>query len=149
MKIYSCACVCFASVLCFWTYFLLQMRKWWWIQSRGPLLATARRTWPSWENVFWSTRSVSQNYQTLTFIKSHFWFLFLFFFTQNIYMTLLTLSFTSLSWKDTTNCHRTASTVCWALLQQVEYSSLSIAHKIIFWISRKHITKYYYNCVYN
>uniref|UniRef100_A0A674PBU9 Exportin 5 n=1 Tax=Takifugu rubripes TaxID=31033 RepID=A0A674PBU9_TAKRU len=39
---------------------------------------------------------------------------------ENIYMTLLTLSFTSLSWKDTTNCHRTASMVCWALLQQVE-----------------------------
>lgn len=39
-------------------------------------------------------------------------------------MTLLTLSFTSLSWKDTTNCHRTASMVCWALLQQVEASPL-------------------------
>ncbi|CAJ1067387.1 exportin-5 [Xyrichtys novacula] len=38
---------------------------------------------------------------------------------ENIYMTLLTLSFTSLSWKDTTNCHRTASMVCWTLLQQV------------------------------
>uniref|UniRef100_A0A671YMR1 Exportin-5 n=1 Tax=Sparus aurata TaxID=8175 RepID=A0A671YMR1_SPAAU len=42
-----------------------------------------------------------------------------FFFPQNIYMTLLTLSFTSLSWKDTTNCHRTASMVCWTLLRQV------------------------------
>uniref|UniRef100_A0A8C4GDK6 Importin N-terminal domain-containing protein n=1 Tax=Dicentrarchus labrax TaxID=13489 RepID=A0A8C4GDK6_DICLA len=40
-------------------------------------------------------------------------------FVQNIYMTLLTLSFTSLSWKDTTNCHRTASMVCWTLLRQV------------------------------
>uniref|UniRef100_A0A8D0ADH2 Exportin 5 n=1 Tax=Sander lucioperca TaxID=283035 RepID=A0A8D0ADH2_SANLU len=38
---------------------------------------------------------------------------------ENIYMTLLTLSFTSLSWKDTTNCHRTASMVCWTLLRQV------------------------------
>uniref|UniRef100_UPI0037E7BD73 exportin-5 n=1 Tax=Semicossyphus pulcher TaxID=241346 RepID=UPI0037E7BD73 len=38
---------------------------------------------------------------------------------ENIYMNLLTLSFTSLSWKDTTNCHRTASMVCWTLLQQV------------------------------
>uniref|UniRef100_A0A3B5K6M5 Exportin 5 n=1 Tax=Takifugu rubripes TaxID=31033 RepID=A0A3B5K6M5_TAKRU len=43
---------------------------------------------------------------------------------ENIYMTLLTLSFTSLSWKDTTNCHRTASMVCWALLQQVVGGSL-------------------------
>uniref|UniRef100_A0A3B4U589 Exportin-5 n=1 Tax=Seriola dumerili TaxID=41447 RepID=A0A3B4U589_SERDU len=38
---------------------------------------------------------------------------------ENIYMSLLTLSFTSLSWKDTTNCHRTASMVCWTLLRQV------------------------------
>uniref|UniRef100_A0A4W6DUM8 Exportin 5 n=1 Tax=Lates calcarifer TaxID=8187 RepID=A0A4W6DUM8_LATCA len=42
-----------------------------------------------------------------------------FFFAQNIYMSLLTLSFTSLSWKDTSNCHRTASMVCWTLLRQV------------------------------
>uniref|UniRef100_A0A4W6DUF1 Exportin-5 n=1 Tax=Lates calcarifer TaxID=8187 RepID=A0A4W6DUF1_LATCA len=38
---------------------------------------------------------------------------------ENIYMSLLTLSFTSLSWKDTSNCHRTASMVCWTLLRQV------------------------------
>ncbi|KAL7383977.1 hypothetical protein ABVT39_021708 [Epinephelus coioides] len=38
---------------------------------------------------------------------------------ESIYMTMLTLSFTSLSWKDTTNCHRTASMVCWTLLRQV------------------------------
>ncbi|KAK2921849.1 exportin-5 [Channa argus] len=38
---------------------------------------------------------------------------------DNIYMSLLTLSFTSLSWKDTSNCHRTASIVCWTLLRQV------------------------------
>ncbi|XP_062286066.1 exportin-5 [Scomber scombrus] len=38
---------------------------------------------------------------------------------ETIYMNLLTLSFTSLSWKDTTNCHRTASMVCWTLLRQV------------------------------
>ncbi|TKS85625.1 Exportin-5 [Collichthys lucidus] len=38
---------------------------------------------------------------------------------ENIYMSMLTLSFTSLSWKDTTNCHRTASMVCWTLLRQV------------------------------
>uniref|UniRef100_A0A667XAB9 Exportin-5 n=1 Tax=Myripristis murdjan TaxID=586833 RepID=A0A667XAB9_9TELE len=38
---------------------------------------------------------------------------------ENIYMNLLTISFTSLSWKDTVNCHRTASMVCWSLLRQV------------------------------
>ncbi|XP_038148996.1 exportin-5 [Cyprinodon tularosa] len=38
---------------------------------------------------------------------------------EDVYMSLLTLSFTSLSWKDTTNCHRTASMVCWNLLRQV------------------------------
>lgn len=43
---------------------------------------------------------------------------------ENIYMSLLTLSFTSLSWKDTTNCHRTASMICWTLLQQVVGGSL-------------------------
>ncbi|XP_055358363.1 exportin-5 [Betta splendens] len=43
---------------------------------------------------------------------------------ENIYMSLLTLSFTSLSWKDTSNCHRTASMVCWTLLRQVADSNL-------------------------
>ncbi|XP_061601346.1 exportin-5 [Cololabis saira] len=43
---------------------------------------------------------------------------------ESIYMTLLTLSFTSLSWRDATNCHRTASMVCWALLRQVVGGSL-------------------------
>uniref|UniRef100_A0A673BIR6 Exportin-5 n=1 Tax=Sphaeramia orbicularis TaxID=375764 RepID=A0A673BIR6_9TELE len=43
---------------------------------------------------------------------------------ENIYMTLLTLSFTSVSWKDTTNCHRTASVVCWTLLRQVVSGNL-------------------------
>ncbi|XP_034040717.1 exportin-5 isoform X2 [Thalassophryne amazonica] len=38
---------------------------------------------------------------------------------ENVYMTLLTISFNSLSWKDATNCHRTASMVCWTLLRQV------------------------------
>lgn len=38
---------------------------------------------------------------------------------EDIYMTLLTISFTALSWKDTSNCHRTASMVCWTLLRQV------------------------------
>ncbi|XP_042358409.1 exportin-5 [Plectropomus leopardus] len=43
---------------------------------------------------------------------------------ENIYMNMLTLSFTSLSWKDTTNCHRTASMVCWTLLRQVVAGNL-------------------------
>uniref|UniRef100_A0AAQ6A5N2 Importin N-terminal domain-containing protein n=1 Tax=Amphiprion ocellaris TaxID=80972 RepID=A0AAQ6A5N2_AMPOC len=43
----------------------------------------------------------------------------LFFPSQTIYMSLLTLSFTLLSWKDTTNCHRSASVVCWTLLRPV------------------------------
>ncbi|MEQ2231627.1 hypothetical protein ILYODFUR_002475 [Ilyodon furcidens] len=43
---------------------------------------------------------------------------------ENVYMSLLTLSFTSLSWKDTANCHRTASMVCWNLLQQVVAGNL-------------------------
>ncbi|XP_032409828.1 exportin-5 [Xiphophorus hellerii] len=43
---------------------------------------------------------------------------------ENVYMSLLTLSFTSLSWKDTTNCHRTASMVCWNLLRQVVAGNL-------------------------
>ncbi|XP_037541790.1 exportin-5 [Nematolebias whitei] len=38
---------------------------------------------------------------------------------ENTYMSLLTLAFTSLSWKDATNCHRTASIACWTLLRQV------------------------------
>ncbi|KAJ8361493.1 hypothetical protein SKAU_G00180180 [Synaphobranchus kaupii] len=38
---------------------------------------------------------------------------------EDIYMTLLTISFNSLSWRDTGNCHRMASLVCWALLRQV------------------------------
>uniref|UniRef100_A0A8C7TAI9 Importin N-terminal domain-containing protein n=1 Tax=Oncorhynchus mykiss TaxID=8022 RepID=A0A8C7TAI9_ONCMY len=41
---------------------------------------------------------------------------------DDIYMTLLTISFTSLSWKDTSNCHRSASIVCWTLLRQVGYT---------------------------
>ncbi|XP_061766057.1 exportin-5-like isoform X2 [Nerophis ophidion] len=38
---------------------------------------------------------------------------------ENIYMSLLSFSFTSLSWKDATYCHRTASIICWTLLRQV------------------------------
>ncbi|XP_056616495.1 exportin-5 [Triplophysa dalaica] len=38
---------------------------------------------------------------------------------EDIYMTLLTISFNSLSWRDTVNCQRTASMLCWPLLRQV------------------------------
>ncbi|XP_049592535.1 exportin-5 [Syngnathus scovelli] len=38
---------------------------------------------------------------------------------ENIYMTLLSFSFTSLSWRDATYCHRTASIICWTLLRPV------------------------------
>uniref|UniRef100_A0A8B9JMA1 Exportin 5 n=1 Tax=Astyanax mexicanus TaxID=7994 RepID=A0A8B9JMA1_ASTMX len=38
---------------------------------------------------------------------------------EDMYMTLLTLSFHSLSWRDTANCQRVASQFCWALLRQV------------------------------
>lgn len=55
----------------------------------------------------------------VTRLMYHVSLMFVFVLAQNIYMTLLTLSFTSLSWKDTTNCHRTASMVCWTLLRQV------------------------------
>uniref|UniRef100_A0A8C9TQJ6 Exportin 5 n=1 Tax=Scleropages formosus TaxID=113540 RepID=A0A8C9TQJ6_SCLFO len=37
----------------------------------------------------------------------------------DIYMTFLTISFNCLCWKDTSNCQRTASQVCWTLLKQV------------------------------
>ncbi|XP_072565537.1 exportin-5 isoform X1 [Paramormyrops kingsleyae] len=43
---------------------------------------------------------------------------------EDIYMTLLTISFNCLSWRDTGNCHRTASLVCWTLLRQVVGASL-------------------------
>ncbi|KAM9365594.1 exportin-5 isoform 1-T2 [Pholidichthys leucotaenia] len=43
---------------------------------------------------------------------------------EDIFMSLLTISFTSLSWKDTTSCHRTASMVCWTLLRQVVAGNL-------------------------
>ncbi|XP_072526309.1 exportin-5 [Salminus brasiliensis] len=38
---------------------------------------------------------------------------------EDIYMTLLAISFNSLSWRDTANCQRVASQFCWALLRQV------------------------------
>uniref|UniRef100_A0AAR2IJZ5 Exportin-5 n=1 Tax=Pygocentrus nattereri TaxID=42514 RepID=A0AAR2IJZ5_PYGNA len=43
---------------------------------------------------------------------------------QDIYMTLLAISFNSLSWRDTTNCQRVATQVCWALLRQVAGGNL-------------------------
>ncbi|KAJ0004770.1 hypothetical protein NQD34_010984 [Periophthalmus magnuspinnatus] len=36
---------------------------------------------------------------------------------ENIYMSMLTLAFTAISWRDTTICNRTASLVCWTLLR--------------------------------
>lgn len=53
-------------------------------------------------------------------------------FPQNIYMSLLTLSYNSLSWKDTTNCHRTASMICWALLRQVDGAVTAFLRDISF-----------------
>lgn len=58
----------------------------------------------------------------LTYYRLKLYMNSMFLFVQTIYMNLLTLSFTSLSWKDTTNCHRTASMVCWTLLRQVAHS---------------------------
>ncbi|XP_068597199.1 exportin-5 [Brachionichthys hirsutus] len=43
---------------------------------------------------------------------------------EGIYLTLLALSFGSLEWKDTTNCNRTASMICWTLLRQVKGGNL-------------------------
>lgn len=34
-------------------------------------------------------------------------------------MNLLAISFNSLSWRDTTNCQRAATLICWSLLRQV------------------------------
>ncbi|XP_073729012.1 exportin-5 isoform X2 [Misgurnus anguillicaudatus] len=39
--------------------------------------------------------------------------------SEEIYLTLLTICFNSLSWRDTVNCQRTASVLCWTLLRQV------------------------------
>ncbi|KAI4875180.1 hypothetical protein NFI96_008594 [Prochilodus magdalenae] len=43
---------------------------------------------------------------------------------EDLYMTLLALSFNSLSWRDTSNCQRVATQVCWGLLRQVVGGSL-------------------------
>uniref|UniRef100_A0A672NRN8 Exportin-5 n=1 Tax=Sinocyclocheilus grahami TaxID=75366 RepID=A0A672NRN8_SINGR len=52
-------------------------------------------------------------------VKMFFTLFFFFFFFKDIYMTLLTICFNSLSWKDTINCQRCASVLCWTLLKQV------------------------------
>ncbi|KAJ8248631.1 hypothetical protein GJAV_G00244070 [Gymnothorax javanicus] len=51
---------------------------------------------------------------------------------EEIYMTLLTLSFNSLSWRDTGNCHRMASLVCWTLLRQVVGGNLLT--EVVTWV---------------
>ncbi|KAL2083565.1 hypothetical protein ACEWY4_021338 [Coilia grayii] len=43
---------------------------------------------------------------------------------EDIYITLLTIAFTALCWKDTSICQRTASLVCWTLLRQVSGGNL-------------------------
>lgn len=43
---------------------------------------------------------------------------------ESIYMSLLTLSFTAISWKDTTICNRTASLLCWTLLRPATAGNL-------------------------
>ncbi|GAA6098173.1 exportin-5 [Tachysurus ichikawai] len=43
---------------------------------------------------------------------------------EDIYMNLLAISFNSLSWRDTTNCQRAATLICWSLLRQVVGANL-------------------------
>ncbi|KAK7901391.1 hypothetical protein WMY93_018160 [Mugilogobius chulae] len=43
---------------------------------------------------------------------------------ENIYMSVLTLAFTAISWKDTSICNRTASLVCWPLLRPATAGNL-------------------------
>ncbi|XP_053475356.1 exportin-5 isoform X2 [Ictalurus furcatus] len=43
---------------------------------------------------------------------------------EDIYMNLLALSFNSLSWRDTGNCQRAATLICWTLLRQVVGANL-------------------------
>uniref|UniRef100_A0A4W4ERH4 Importin N-terminal domain-containing protein n=1 Tax=Electrophorus electricus TaxID=8005 RepID=A0A4W4ERH4_ELEEL len=50
--------------------------------------------------------------------------------TSDMYMTLLAISFNSLSWRDTTNCQRAATLVCWALLRQVP--EMALHHRKLF-----------------
>lgn len=43
---------------------------------------------------------------------------------ETVYTNLLTLSFTAISWKDTTICNRTASLLCWTLLRPATAGNL-------------------------
>ncbi|XP_046699270.1 exportin-5 isoform X1 [Silurus meridionalis] len=43
---------------------------------------------------------------------------------EDVYMNLLAISFNSLSWRDTSNCQRAATLICWTLLRQVVGSNL-------------------------
>uniref|UniRef100_A0A8C6WYC3 Exportin 5 n=1 Tax=Neogobius melanostomus TaxID=47308 RepID=A0A8C6WYC3_9GOBI len=43
---------------------------------------------------------------------------------ESIYMSLLTLSFTAISWKDTTICNRSSSLLCWTLLRPATAGNL-------------------------
>ncbi|XP_063048252.1 exportin-5 [Engraulis encrasicolus] len=43
---------------------------------------------------------------------------------EDIYITILTIAFTSLCWKDTSICVKSATTVCWTLLRQVTGGNL-------------------------
>ncbi|XP_057704373.1 exportin-5 [Corythoichthys intestinalis] len=51
---------------------------------------------------------------------------------ENIYMTLLSFTFTSLSWKDGAYCHRTASIICWTLMRQV--IGMNLLPEAVSWI---------------
>ncbi|XP_077585073.1 exportin-5 [Stigmatopora nigra] len=51
---------------------------------------------------------------------------------ENIYMTLLSLTFTSLSWKDGAYCHRTASMICWTILRPAV--GLNLLPEAVSWI---------------
>lgn len=48
------------------------------------------------------------------------------FYRQDIYMNLLALSFNSLSWRDTGNCQRAATLICWTLLRQVPKKAITL-----------------------
>lgn len=66
---------------------------------------------------------------------------FVFVFCQNICMTVLALTFTSLSWKDASCCHRTGYIFCWPFLQQVAFlSALNMYNRdcqFILWYNTK------------
>ncbi|TSP25427.1 Exportin-5 [Bagarius yarrelli] len=43
---------------------------------------------------------------------------------EEIYMNLLAISYNSLSWRDTTNCQRVVTLICWTLIRQVVGANL-------------------------